>query len=47
MKNDYLHMRIGKQEKRELVRNAKLAGFSSVSQFLIWIWKNWREGRKK
>jgi len=42
MKNDYLHMRISKCEKRELARDAKRAGFGSVSQFLIWLWKNRR-----
>jgi len=47
MKNDYLHMRISKEEKRQLARDAKRSGFASVSQFLIWLWKNQRERSKK
>jgi uncharacterized protein (DUF1778 family) len=43
-KEEQIHIRISQEEKKQLEQDAKKEQ-RSVSNLLLWCWKQWRRGR--
>jgi hypothetical protein len=46
-KYESIFVRCNEPEKKEIQETAKKEHFKSVSAFMVWLFFNWKNGRKK